>query len=99
MTGRLHAAEVRSGITFTNAGLRARANGAVCRGDGVIPGLLAAGADVGGTYAGGYAGGLSMAGGFGLRAARQAVRMAAGERQDDRSILAGVDDAVGGVVS
>jgi succinate dehydrogenase/fumarate reductase flavoprotein subunit len=75
LDGMLHAAEVRSGITFTHAGLRATPDGEVCRGAGVVPGLLAAGADVGGSYAGGYAGGLSMAGGFGLRAARRALRL------------------------
>lgn len=80
LDGVLHAAEVRSGITFTHAGLRARPDGEVCRGAGVVPGLLAAGADVGGSYAGGYAGGLSMAGGFGLRAARRALQLVDGER-------------------
>lgn len=75
LDGRLYAAEVRSGITFTHAGLRATPGGEVCRGDGVVPGLLAAGVDVGGNYAGGYAGGLSMAGGSGLRAARRALEL------------------------
>lgn len=73
--GRLHAIEVRSGITFTNAGLKGDVDGQVVRGEGFVPGLLVAGADLGGIYAGGYAGGLSLAGVFGYRAARRTVRL------------------------
>jgi succinate dehydrogenase/fumarate reductase flavoprotein subunit len=73
--GPLHAIEVRSGITFTNAGLKADADGQIVRADGFVPGLLVAGADLGGIYAGGYAGGLALAGVFGYRAARRAVRL------------------------
>jgi hypothetical protein len=45
----------------------------VLRADGsVVPGLLAAGADAGGAYGIGYAGGLAMAMTFGITAARSA---------------------------
>lgn len=67
------AMEVRSGITFTNGGLRVDRTARVLGGDGPIRGLLAAGADMGGVYAGGYAGGLSFAGIYGLRASRFAL--------------------------
>lgn len=67
------AMEVRSGITFTNGGLRVDTNSRVLGGNGPIGGLLAAGADMGGVYAGGYAGGLSFAGIYGLRASRLAL--------------------------
>jgi succinate dehydrogenase/fumarate reductase flavoprotein subunit len=73
--GPLHAIEVRSGVTFTNAGLKADADGQVRRGDGFVPGLLVAGADLGGIYAGGYSGGLALAGVFGYRAARHTLRL------------------------
>jgi succinate dehydrogenase/fumarate reductase flavoprotein subunit len=75
MAGPLHAIEVRSGITFTNAGLKADIDGQVCRGDEFVPGLLVAGADLGGVYAGGYAGGLALAGVFGYRAARRTLTL------------------------
>ena len=64
------AIEVRAAVTFTNFGLRVDEDGRVQRAGGPVPGLLAAGADMGGVYAGGYAGGLSLAGVFGYRAAK-----------------------------
>ncbi|MGH3756672.1 FAD-dependent oxidoreductase [Actinophytocola sp.] len=67
----LFALEVRPAITFTQGGLAVDRDAAVLDTSGVqIDGLYAAGADVGGVYQGGYAGGLSLAGGFGLRAVR-----------------------------
>lgn len=64
------AIEVQPAVTFTHGGLRIAPDCRVLRADGsTIPGLLAAGADAGGLYAGGYAGGLAMAAVFGLRAA------------------------------
>jgi succinate dehydrogenase/fumarate reductase flavoprotein subunit len=68
------AIEVQPAVTFTMGGLRISPDARVLRKDGgTIPGLLAAGADVGGLYDGGYAGGLSMAAVFGLAAARTAI--------------------------
>jgi len=64
------AIEVQPAITFTHGGLRADASSRVLDGAGQsIPGLLAAGADAGGTYHEAYAGGLAMAAVFGLIAA------------------------------
>jgi succinate dehydrogenase/fumarate reductase flavoprotein subunit len=68
----LHAIEVRPGVTFTEGGLRVDEHGNVLGRDGVIPGLYAAGADVGGIFNGGYAGGLALATVFGLTAAATA---------------------------
>ena len=68
--GPYYAAEVRPAISFTEGGLRIDADGHVLDTAGAeIPGLLAAGADAGGTYNGGYAGGLANASVFGFRAA------------------------------
>jgi succinate dehydrogenase/fumarate reductase flavoprotein subunit len=65
-----YALEVRPAITFTHGGLRIDTDARVLAVDGTpIPGLLAAGADAGGVFDGGYGGGLSAAGVFGLRAA------------------------------
>jgi succinate dehydrogenase/fumarate reductase flavoprotein subunit len=65
------ALEVQPAITFTQGGLRIDECCRVLAGDGSpVGGLLAAGADAGGLYRGGYAGGLSMAAVFGIRAAR-----------------------------
>lgn len=69
-----HAVELKPGITFTEGGLRVDGEGRVLdRGGGPVPGLLAAGADIGGVFDGGYAGGLALASVFGLRAAGVAV--------------------------
>jgi succinate dehydrogenase/fumarate reductase flavoprotein subunit len=73
-----HAIEVRPGVTFTHAGLRVDQDGAVLTPDGPLSGLYAAGADIGGIYNGGYAGGLALATVFGLVAAESAVRVRTG---------------------
>jgi succinate dehydrogenase/fumarate reductase flavoprotein subunit len=68
-----YAMVVEPAITFTHGGLRVDESARVL--DGArrpIPGLLAAGADVGDVYRFGYAGGLALAITFGLRAARTA---------------------------
>jgi succinate dehydrogenase/fumarate reductase flavoprotein subunit len=68
--GPYYAAEVRPAISFTEGGLRIDSVARVLDTTGApIPGLLAAGADAGGTYNGGYAGGLANASVFGYRAA------------------------------
>ena len=65
--------EVGPAITFTYSGLRIDDQARVVNGAGApIPGLLAAGADAGGVFVRGYAGGLANALVFGLRAARTA---------------------------
>jgi succinate dehydrogenase/fumarate reductase flavoprotein subunit len=65
-----YALEVRPAITFTHGGLRIDGGARVIGvGGEPIPGLLAAGADAGGVFDGGYGGGLAAAGVFGLRAA------------------------------
>ncbi|MBV8779324.1 MAG: FAD-dependent oxidoreductase [Alphaproteobacteria bacterium] len=66
-----HAIEVQPAITFTHGGLSIDAQARVLDAAGrPISGLLAAGADAGGTYHRAYAGGLAMASAFGLEAAR-----------------------------
>jgi succinate dehydrogenase/fumarate reductase flavoprotein subunit len=66
-----HVLETQVGITFTQGGIKIDTSARVLDAAGVpIPGLLAAGADVGGVYEGGYAGGLALACVFGLTAAR-----------------------------
>jgi succinate dehydrogenase/fumarate reductase flavoprotein subunit len=73
--GPYYAMEVRPGITFTQGGLRVDQNAQVLDSSGrPVGGLLAAGADIGGLYGGGYAGGLAQAAVFGLKAARTATR-------------------------
>lgn len=65
-----HAIEVRPAITFTQRGIAIDEWARALDRDGEpIPGLYAAGADVGHVYNGGYAGGLALAGAFGRRAA------------------------------
>jgi predicted oxidoreductase len=74
-----HVVEVWPAITFTLGGLLIDPDARVLDEHGEpVPGLFAAGADSGGTYAYGYAGGLALALVFGLRAARFAARAAAG---------------------
>ena len=64
-------------ITFTFGGLQIDEDAQVLDADGrPIPGLLAAGADVGGVYVRASAGGLAMALVFGLRAAQTALERA-----------------------
>ncbi len=72
-----HVAEVWPAITFTQGGLLIDTSARVLDEAGrPIPGLYAAGADSGGTYAYGYAGGLALALVFGLRAAQTAAEIA-----------------------
>ena len=69
----LRAMVVQSAITFTHGGLLVDTQARVLDARGVpVPGLLAAGADVGDVFRRGYAGGLALALTFGLRAARTA---------------------------
>jgi succinate dehydrogenase/fumarate reductase flavoprotein subunit len=71
--------EAAPAVTFTFGGLLIDADARVrARAGGVVPGLLAAGADAGGLYHGAYAGGLAAALVFGLTAARTATRDQAG---------------------
>ena len=74
-------------ITFTFTGLLTDRQMRVRSGvGGLVPGLLAAGADVGGLYDRAYAGGLAPALVFGLTAARTAVTRA-DRRRHDRDVL------------
>ena len=58
-------------ITFPYAGIRADSHARALDASGApVAGLFVAGADLGGVYAEGYAGGLALAGTFGLRAMR-----------------------------
>ena len=69
-----HALELRPAITFTHGGLRVDTSARVLDERGSpIPGLFAAGADIGGIYNGGYAGGLALACVYGMTAARTAI--------------------------
>jgi predicted oxidoreductase len=64
---------VQSAITFTHGGLSVDPQARVLDAAGrPVPGLLAAGADVGDVFRRGYAGGLALALTFGLRAAQTA---------------------------
>jgi succinate dehydrogenase/fumarate reductase flavoprotein subunit len=66
-----HLVEVQPGITFSYAGLAVDQGARVLDHDGApLPGLFAAGADVGNVYRHGYAGGLSLAATFAFRAMR-----------------------------
>lgn len=68
-----YALVVRPAITATHGGLAVDGHARVLRVDGSpVPGLFAAGADAGGIYGRGYAGGLALAMGFGIQAARAA---------------------------
>ena len=77
--------EAAPAITFSLGGLlidrEARVRGRL---GGTVPGLLAAGSDVGGLYHGAYAGGLAAALIFGLTAARTAL--APGQHRHGRSL-------------
>jgi succinate dehydrogenase/fumarate reductase flavoprotein subunit len=75
------AIEVRPAVTFTQGGIRVDAGARVLRPAGdPIPGLFAAGADIGGVYNGGYAGGLALGLVFGINAARAVTAGRAGDR-------------------
>ena len=68
------ALEVKPSVTFTMGGLKVDSLARVLDAGGrPIPGLHAAGADIGGIYNGGYAGGLALAAVFGMRAAEAAA--------------------------
>ncbi|PZU62068.1 MAG: FAD-binding dehydrogenase [Brevundimonas sp.] len=68
-----YALVVHPAITFTFGGLTIDAGGHVLTPQGArVPGLFAAGADAGGAYGHGYAGGLALAMTFGITAARSA---------------------------
>lgn len=72
--GPYFAVEIQPAITFPFGGLRIDSQCRVIGSDGApVPGLLAAGADVGGYYYEQYSGGLAMAGVHGLRAAHTAT--------------------------
>jgi succinate dehydrogenase/fumarate reductase flavoprotein subunit len=80
--GPYYAMEVRPGITFTQGGLSVDEHARVLDSSGrQVGGLLAAGADIGGLYGGGYAGGLAQAAVFGLKAARTATSANGTRRQ------------------
>lgn len=69
-----YAQEVQVGITFTEGGVRVDTEAQVLSASGApVPGLFAAGVDIGGIYGGGYAGGLSLSCVFGITAARTAL--------------------------
>jgi FAD binding domain len=69
------AVEVAAAITQTLGGLRVDVDGRVLRGDGsAVPGLWAAGGDVGGVATGGYMSNLAAALVIGKRAAESALR-------------------------
>jgi succinate dehydrogenase/fumarate reductase flavoprotein subunit len=69
--------DTQPAITFTQVGVLIDAEARVVGADGKpIPGLLAAGADTGGTFVRGYAGGLALAVVFGLKAAQTAATRA-----------------------
>ena len=73
-----HALEVQPSITFTYGGVRADAAGRVLDSGGrPLPGLFAAGADVGGLQGPGYVGGLVLGLVFGPRAADAALERTA----------------------
>jgi succinate dehydrogenase/fumarate reductase flavoprotein subunit len=72
------ALEVQPAITFTYGGLRADASARVQGRHGAIPGLLAAGIDVGGVFHRGYAGGLARGLVSGIRAAETACAVSEG---------------------
>jgi hypothetical protein len=68
------AVRVQAGVTHTYAGVRADVQGRVLDDQGApVPGLYAAGADVGGIFTGGYGSGLAAALVLGLAAAESAV--------------------------
>jgi len=74
-----HALEVQAAMTFPLGGIRVDADARVLDRDGrPIPGLFAAGADAGGVFHVGYAGGLASALVFGRRAATTALAEALG---------------------
>jgi succinate dehydrogenase/fumarate reductase flavoprotein subunit len=80
------AIEVEPAVTFTHGGVAVDDDARVLRPDGSpIDGLFAAGADIGGLYNGGYAGGLALA----LVFARQAARAFLAGRSDPAEVVSG----------
>ncbi len=89
-TGPFYALMVQPSITFTFGGVRTNSNGeALDHDDRPIPGLFAAGADIGGLSNYGYAGGLAPGYITGRWAGRAAAQRAAGTRQTPELIHAG----------
>lgn len=79
--------EVRPGITATQGGLRVDASSRVLDRRGQpIPGLFAVGADAGGFYNGGWAGGLSVACVFAMVAVETALQTAPPDRSPTTSV-------------
>lgn len=77
-----YAMEVRPAITFTHGGVLIDLGSRAIGRDGKpVSGLLAAGADSGGTFDGGYGGGLAMAGVTGLAAADTVIGGGRSERR------------------
>ena len=73
--------DTQPAITFTQVGLLIDGSARVIGQDGTpIPGLLAAGADTGGVFVRGYAGGLALSLVFGLKAAETAIKESAAHR-------------------
>jgi succinate dehydrogenase/fumarate reductase flavoprotein subunit len=78
-----HALEVQPAITFTYGGLRADSEGHALDADGnPVPGLFAAGADLGGMQETGYVGGLVLGLVFGPRVAEAALGGRAETREE-----------------
>lgn len=76
-TGPFYALMVQPSITFTFGGIRTNARGEALDGNGVpVPGLYAAGADIGGISNYGYAGGLAPGYISGRRAGESAAERA-----------------------
>ncbi|MFE9307821.1 FAD-dependent oxidoreductase [Streptomyces sp. NPDC006706] len=90
-TGPLYALMVQPSITFTFGGVRIDDQARVLDADGrPVPGLHAAGADIGGLSNHGYAGGLAPAYITGRRAGRSAARAASAGPRPQADVLAGI---------
>jgi succinate dehydrogenase/fumarate reductase flavoprotein subunit len=90
------AIEVQPAITFTFGGIRIDESAHVLDEQGrPIPGLLAAGAEVGGMYHEAYGGGLAMSCIFGIQAAQVALPAAAVPEDQQQRHAAGVSQDVG----
>lgn len=90
-TGPFYALMVQPSITFTFGGVRVDDQARVLDADGhPVPGLHAAGADIGGLSHHGYAGGLAPAYITGRRAGRSAARVASAGRRPQADLPAGI---------
>ncbi|MFE7332422.1 FAD-dependent oxidoreductase [Streptomyces sp. NPDC057565] len=90
-TGPFYALKVQPSITFTFGGVRIDDQARVLDADGrPVPGLHAAGADIGGLSNHGYAGGLAPAYITGRRAGRSAARPASAEPRPQADVPAGI---------